>query len=108
MAFIRAELRAFPRFAAGVLAQFHVAGCADDGQVMDVSRGGCKLLPFRLEPLVLLEPPHQSPLLLIIQSMEITARLAWSTPNYSALGCQFDQILTDDQLQTITAGQRAL
>ncbi len=49
---VRTELRAFPRFACSTLARL-VAGEIDaDGQVIDLSREGCKMLPFRLAPLI--------------------------------------------------------
>ena len=48
----RTELRAFPRFACSTPARLVAGDIDEDGQVIDLSREGCKMLPFRLAPLI--------------------------------------------------------
>ena len=90
MTYERSELRAFPRLSCGQPARIRIDRTTHDGQIIDLSRGGCKFLPFRLGELVAGEYGPGTAMILISPAGEHPVKLRWATPNYSALGCAFD------------------
>lgn len=104
MAYQRGELRAFPRLSCGWPAVAVVAGLETEGQVIDVSQGGCKLLPSRLEPLVENGIQAGAAVLVTVEGVSFPGRLVWATPNFSALGCAFDQPVADEVVAWLGKG----
>ena len=96
---VRAELRAFPRLACSTPARLVAGALEEDGQVIDVSQGGCKMLPFRLAPLVEADLAAGATVVLDINGSRHAAVLAWATPNRSALGCRFVEPCSDADLR---------
>lgn len=89
MSFERSELRAFPRLSCGAPAHIQIAGQRFDGQIIDISAGGCKFLPAQLAGLVAGGYRPGTGMTLIDLHGEHQVTLRWATPNYSALGCAF-------------------
>ncbi|MDA8232490.1 MAG: PilZ domain-containing protein [Magnetospirillum sp.] len=101
MTFMRARVRAFPRFPTGIPAVLQVGGVAQTSQIIDVSQGGCKVLPLKVEPLLGEELVPGTPLTLVTGTMRFLARLIWTTPNCSALGCRFEEPLANDEIWSL-------
>jgi hypothetical protein len=97
----RPELRAFPRLACAHPAELEIGGAVEPCQVLDVSYGGCKVMPLDLGHVVTLDLRPQTPLTVAVDDLRIPARLAWATPNSSALGCSFDKELTEAELRVV-------
>jgi hypothetical protein len=77
------------------------------GQVVDISSGGSKFMPFQLEMLAAWGMPPGLPIKVAIGGSIISATIAWATPNYSAVGCRFDAPLSQDHLAAVLAVPRA-
>jgi hypothetical protein len=107
MADVRAELRAFPRLACAHPAVLEIGGKVEPCQVLDFSRGGCKIMPRALDHVASLDLRPHDYLTVVIGPLRIGARLAWATPNCSALGCCFDAELSDSQVTMVTANPAA-
>lgn len=91
----RTELRAFPRLSCATPAQLQIGEAVEQaGQVIDVSSGGCKVLPSRLAPLVEQEFPPGTAITVTVAGFSVTGVLVWATPNFSALGCAFHEAIT--------------
>ena len=98
---VRTELRAFPRFACSTPARLVAGDIDEDGQVIDLSREGCKMLPFRLAPLIEAGLMAGAMVILHIGGSARGATLAWATPNRSALGCRFTEPCSDADLRRL-------
>jgi hypothetical protein len=101
MAITRSEHRAFPRFACSVKVRFTVGDVEGEGQLIDVSSGGCKLLPFELESLMAADMMPGTALMIAAGNAMVAATTAWMTPNFSALGCTFGTPLAADLLEML-------
>lgn len=103
MAYVRSELRAFPRLACGRPGSMELAGVVEDCQVVDLSQGGCKVMPMALTHLAGLDLRPGTEIRLSVGGHQLAARLAWSTPNMSALGCAFLEPLVPAVLDALVA-----
>lgn len=72
-----------------------VAGAA---QVIDLSRSGCKVLPKALEPLVANDIRPGATVTVQLDGVVLRGRMVWATPNYSALGCAFDEVISEQMV----------
>jgi hypothetical protein len=102
------ELRAFPRLSCGRPARLLFPEMEEGGQVVDISAGGSKFMPFQLETLAAWGMPPGLPIKVAIGSSIIPATIAWATPNYSAVGCRFDAPLSPAHLAAVLAVPRAV
>ncbi|MBI5162463.1 MAG: PilZ domain-containing protein [Magnetospirillum sp.] len=95
----RSELRAYPRLSCALPARFLLEDGSGDlcgeGQVMDLSPGGCKLLPAQLGPLVDRNVACGTPVTVRLNGAVVEGIIAWTTPNFSAIGCRFDAVLAE-------------
>lgn len=107
MAIQRTELRAFPRLSCARQAQSVVAGIAGTGQIIDIARGGCKLLPHELAPLITEEVTLGAPMVVEVDGFTLTGKLVWATPNCSALGCAFDDLIAEDVVMLLSGKEVA-
>lgn len=96
-----ANLRAFPRLSCGHPARIIFPDMEEVGQVVDVSAGGSKFMPFHLDVLAAWGMPPGLPVKVEIGGTLITATIMWATPNYSAVGCRFDAPLSPELLSAI-------
>jgi hypothetical protein len=103
MAFVRSELRAFPRLSCGRPARLELAGMVEDCQVIDLSQGGCKVMPMSLDRVGHLDLHPGQPVKVSVGGLDLDATLAWATPNVSALGCAFVALLDGAVLEALTA-----
>lgn len=101
------ELRAFPRFECSIPARLGAADLDEEGQVIDMSRNGCKWLPYSVERLVSRRWMPGDPLTLTLGGRILAGSLVWATPNASALGCQFVATLSEGEMRLIIPGWRA-
>ena len=95
----RADLRAYPRLTWAHPARMEIGGARQSAQVADLSQGGCKLLPSDLVSLLDAGLRPGAPLHIQIDHFAFDAVMRWATPNFSALGCSFDHVLTEDELR---------
>lgn len=95
------KLRAFPRLSCGRPARLVFPDMEEVGQVVDVSAGGSKFMPFHLEVLAAWGMPPGISVKVEIGATLIPASIVWATPNYSAIGCRFDNPLAPEQLAAI-------
>jgi hypothetical protein len=72
-----------------------------EGQIIDISQGGCKILPFHLEPLIENQIDKGAEILLSLGALSASAMLIWATPNRSALGCSFAEPLPELTLASL-------
>ncbi|OAN49119.1 hypothetical protein A6A04_03085 [Paramagnetospirillum marisnigri] len=94
-----AEHRAYPRLSWAHPAQLFLGEMTQPAQVADLSLGGCKLLPSDLAPLKSLDLRTGTPLRIEMEGYTFQAIMRWATPNMSALGCAFDHVLTEADLE---------
>lgn len=106
MAIRRTELRAFPRLSCGRPAWSQIDDLAGAAQVIDLSQGGCKLLPQSLEPFVANNVQPGAVIIVELAGVVLRGRLKWATPNYSALGCAFDELISEAMVEQL-CGQKA-
>lgn len=98
----RTELRAFPRLSCATPVHLSIGEAEEQaGQVIDVSSGGCKVLPSRLDALVEREYPPGTAITVTVGGFSLAGYLVWATPNFSALGCAFDEAVTQPLLDFI-------
>ncbi len=90
------ELRAFPRFECSLSARLVIGEVTEDGQIIDLSQSGCKLLPATLQQMRGRDWRPGTPLSIEIAQQKFAAVLVWATPNLSALGCRFEPDIPAD------------
>ncbi|CAA7625744.1 PilZ domain-containing protein [Magnetospirillum sp. UT-4] len=98
------ELRAFPRLSCSRPARLLFPELEEEGQVVDVSAGGCKFMPFQLETLAAWRMPPGLPVRVLIGGQDVAATVAWATPNYSAIGCHFTETIDPHRLAAMLDG----
>lgn len=108
MAIRRTELRAFPRLSCAKPATLLIEGLQLAGQLLDVSLGGCKALPSKLEHLVEMNLQPGAKICLDVEGYRLDGRVVWATPNYSALGCSFDQMISHTLLSRLAVADLSL
>jgi hypothetical protein len=101
MSFQRTELRAYPRLSWAHPARLVVTGLQQHAQVVDLSLGGCKLMP---SDLVMLIEGGLGPGMSVgieIEGRRLDAVVRWVTPNCSAMGCAFEIPLSEEDLRSL-------
>jgi hypothetical protein len=101
MSYQRAELRAYPRLSWANPAQLRTPGATQPAQVVDLSLGGCKLMPSDLVALIESGLRPGATVHVEIGGMSLEGCVRWATPNCSALGCAFDVHLTEADLAAL-------
>lgn len=97
----QSELRAFPRFSCSTPARIVAGEVEEEGQVIDMSQGGCKMLPYRLHLLKESRLEVGTTVALHLGGLLVEAKVVWATPNYSALGCQFVVPRSEPELRRV-------
>jgi hypothetical protein len=97
------RLRAFPRLSCGRPSRLVFPDMEEVGQLVDISQGGGKFMPFQLEVLATWGMPPGLPIKVEVGGLLIAATIAWATPNYSAIGCRFDDPLAPERLAAALA-----
>lgn len=95
----RSDLRAYPRLSWAHPALIEVNGLIQVAQVADLSLGGCKLLPSDLVALLSADLWPGSSMRIQVDHISFDAVMRWATPNFSALGCTFHSVLTEDDIR---------
>ncbi|CAA7621273.1 PilZ domain-containing protein [Magnetospirillum sp. SS-4] len=101
MSFERTELRAYPRLSWAHPVLLEVSGIAQPAQVVDLSQGGCKLMPSDLIALIEVDIGPGSPLLVEIEGHRFEVVVRWATPNRTALGCAFEAPLSEADISAL-------
>lgn len=107
MSTIRAELRAYPRLSWAHPARVELLGLSQAAQVADLSQGGCKLLPSDLKALAVIDLRPGITIRVEVDDLILEGTVRWATPNFSALGCSFETILSPEDLARLGLQLRA-
>jgi hypothetical protein len=98
-----AELRAFPRLSCAIAAKLHIGPLTMDAQMVDISRGGCKVMPVEITEIHRERPQVGEQVAVAIDAGVYIGSMAWATPNYSALGCKFEPPMSDLDMLTLAS-----
>lgn len=101
MSFQRTELRAYPRLSWANPAQLVITGLPQHAQVVDLSLGGCKLMPSDLVMLIEAGLGPGMPVGIEIEGQRLAAIVRWVTPNCSAMGCAFETPLSEKDFRSL-------
>ncbi len=69
-----------------------------DVEIVDISEGGCKIVPSSPDELIDAGLSNETDLDLRIGNECIFGGVVWSAPNFAAIGCRFDQVMNKHEI----------